>query len=60
MDYQVGDIITFKKQHPCGSKNWIVLRTGADLRLKCEGCGHQLMMPRTQVQKNTKEIHKNT
>lgn len=60
MDYQVGDIITFKKQHPCGSKNWIVLRTGADFRLKCERCGHQLMMPRTQVQKNTKEIHKNT
>lgn len=60
MDYQVGDIITFKKQHPCGSENWIVLRTGADFRLKCEGCGHQLMMPRTQVQKNTKEIHKNT
>lgn len=60
MDYQVGDIITFKKHHPCGSKNWIVLRTGADFRLKCEGCGHQLMMPRTQVQKNTKEIHKNT
>ena len=60
MDYQVGDIITFKKQHPCGSKNWIILRTGADCQLKCEGCGDQLMMPRTQVQKNTKEIHKNT
>lgn len=54
----MGDILKLKKQHPCGSKNWEVLRTGADLRLKCEGCGHQIMLPRRQVEKNIKEIIK--
>lgn len=60
MEYQVGDIITLKKAHPCGSKQWVVLRVGADFRLKCVGCGHQLMMPRVQVEKITKEICKST
>ena len=41
MDIRVGDIITLKKQHPCGSKDWEVLRIGADFRLKCKGCDHQ-------------------
>ena len=41
MDIQVGDIVTLKKEHPCGSKEWEVLRIGADFRLKCLGCGHQ-------------------
>ena len=60
MEYQIGDIVTLKKAHPCGSRQWEVLRVGADFRLKCVGCGHQLMMPRVQVEKNTKEICKNT
>ena len=38
MDIRVGDVITLKKQHPCGSKEWEVLRIGADFRLKCKGC----------------------
>lgn len=56
MDYQVGDIVKLKKKHPCGSYEWEVLRVGADFRLKCEGCGHQIMIPRKLVEKNTKEI----
>ena len=60
MEYQIGDIVTLKKAHPCGSKQWEVLRVGADFRLKCVGCGHQLMMSRVKVEKNTKEICKNT
>ncbi len=56
MDIQVGDKVTLKKQHPCGSKTWEVLRIGADFRLKCEGCGHQIMIPRTQVEKNLKGL----
>ena len=55
---QVGDIITMKKQHPCGSKEWEVLRSGADFRLKCCGCAHQVMMPRPQVEKNVRGIKK--
>lgn len=56
--FDVGDIIRLKKPHPCGSHEWEVLRVGADFRLKCVGCGHQVMVPRKLVEKNTKEIRK--
>ncbi len=52
--YEVGDIVKLKKQHPCGSHEWEILRVGADFRLKCTGCGHQIMIARKQVEKNTK------
>ncbi|GFH89315.1 MAG: DUF951 domain-containing protein [Lachnospiraceae bacterium] len=56
MDIHVGEILRLKKQHPCGSKEWEVLRIGADFRLKCMGCGHQIMIARTAVEKNVREI----
>lgn len=56
MDIQVGDILTMKKAHPCGSKEWTVLRTGADFRLKCLGCGHEVMGPRSNFEKNIKQV----
>ena len=56
MDIQPGDIITMKKGHPCGSKEWEVLRIGADFRLKCMGCGHQIMIPRVKAEKGIKNI----
>lgn len=56
MDIQVGDILRLKKSHPCGSREWEVLRIGADFRLKCMGCGHQIMTPRRRTEKNVKEI----
>lgn len=56
--FDVGDVIRMKKPHPCGSHEWEVLRVGADFRLKCTGCGHQIMVPRKLVEKNTKEIRK--
>ena len=46
MDIRLGDILVMKKPHPCGEKRWLVLRTGADFRLRCLGCGHELMTPR--------------
>ncbi len=52
LECQVGDVIKLKKPHPCGSCEWEVLRVGADFRLKCMGCQHQIMTPRTQVEKN--------
>ena len=58
MDIRVGDIITLKKQHPCGSKDWEVLRIGADFRLKCKGCDHQIMIPRPQAEKNIRNIQR--
>lgn len=56
MEIQVGDVVKLKKQHPCGSREWEVLRIGADFRLKCRGCEHQIMIARKLVEKNVKEI----
>lgn len=56
MDIQVGDILKMKKQHPCGSVEWEVLRIGADFRLKCTGCGHQIMIPRVKAEKNVRGV----
>lgn len=58
LPYEVGDIVTLKKVHPCGSRDWEILRVGADFRLKCTGCGHQIMVPRKMVEKNTKNLIK--
>ena len=58
MNYEVGDIVKLKKQHPCGSNEWEILRVGADFRLKCMGCGHQIMIARRLVEKNTKDLQK--
>lgn len=60
MDIQVGNIVKLKKQHPCGSHEWEVLRIGADFRIKCTGCGHQIMIPRKTLEKSVKEIKKQT
>lgn len=51
-DYQLGSIIKMKKAHPCGTNAWEILRTGMDFRLKCTGCGHMIMIPRKEVEKN--------
>lgn len=60
-EYSVGDIVKLKKPHPCGSSQWEILRVGADFRLKCLGCEHQMMVTRKLVEKNTKDlIKKNT
>lgn len=56
--FEVGDIVRLKKQHPCGSYEWEILRVGADFRLKCIGCGHQVMVSRKLVEKNAKELRK--
>ena len=52
MDLHVGDIIKMKKQHPCGTNEWKILRTGIDFRLECMGCGRQVMVSRKLVEKN--------
>ena len=59
MDIQVGDILKMKKQHPCGSSEWEVLRIGAYFRLKCTGCGHQIMIPRVKAEKNVRGVVRN-
>ena len=56
MDVRLGDILVMKKPHPCGSREWTVLRTGMDFRLKCLGCGREFMAPRAKLEKNIREI----
>lgn len=56
MDVRVGDILTMKKKHPCGSATWQVLRIGADFKLRCSGCGHEIMSARSNIEKNIKKI----
>ena len=56
MDVQVGDILEMKKPHPCGSTQWEILRVGMDIKLKCLGCGHELMIPRSKAEKSIKKI----
>ena len=58
MDVQVGDFLEMKKQHPCGNKRFSVLRIGADFKIKCEKCGHEIMLPRSKCEKGIKKIIK--
>ena len=58
MDYQVGDIVQLKKKHPCGSSEWEILLVGADIKLKCSGCYLEIMIRRSLVEKNTKNLKK--
>ena len=58
MDIRIGDVLTLKKKHPCGSDTWKTLRIGADFKLKCLGCGHEIMTPRKNVEKHIKKIER--
>lgn len=51
MEYKIGDIVRTKKVHPCGSKLWEITRIGVDFKLKCQGCGHVVMLPREKALK---------
>ena len=56
MDLQLHDILELKKDHPCGSRRWEVLRVGMDIKLKCQGCGHEVLIPRVKAEKNIRQI----
>ena len=56
MDLRLYQRVELKKQNPCGSKVWKILRVGMDIKLCCEGCGHELMLPRSKVEKAIKRI----
>ena len=51
MEYQIGDIVRTKKVHPCGSKLWEITRVGIDFKLKCQGCGHEILVERPKALK---------
>ena len=58
MDVRLGDVLQMKKQHPCGSDRWEVLRIGADFKLRCLGCGREVMGARSKFEKQIKKIHR--
>ena len=58
MDVRLGDVLVMKKPHPCGSREWSVMRTGMDFRLKCLGCGPEVLLPRSKAEKNIREIRR--
>ena len=58
MDIQVGDRIVAKKSHPCGTNCFLVLRVGMDFKIRCDGCGHEVMIPRAKIEKRIKEVRR--
>jgi hypothetical protein len=55
-DLKMGDVLRLRKPHPCGSTDWIVVRLGADIGLKCLGCGRRILLPRRDVARRLKTI----
>lgn len=58
MDISLHDILTMKKPHPCGENRFEVLRIGMDFKLKCLGCNHEIMAPRSRIEKRIKNVQK--
>ncbi|WP_096156181.1 MULTISPECIES: DUF951 domain-containing protein [Bacillus] len=55
-DFSLHDIVEMKKAHPCGENKWKVIRMGMDIRIKCEGCQHSIMMPRREFVRKIKKV----
>ena len=55
-EIRLGDVVQMKKSHPCGSLIWTVIRTGADIKIRCSGCGHIVMMDRETFLKRRKKV----
>ena len=56
MDIKVNDILQMKKEHPCGGKQFLVLRAGMDFRVRCIKCDREVMVPRVKIEKNIKKV----
>ena len=56
MDIRPGDCLQMKKPHPCGSLEFLVLRVGMDFKIRCSGCGHEIMLPRLKCEKRIKKV----
>ena len=56
MDVQVNDHILTKNKHPCGSNEVLVLRVGMDFKIRCLGCGREVMLPRAKIEKNIRRV----
>ena len=55
-EIRLQDVIQTRKPHPCGSDTWVVIRTGADIKIKCQGCGAVIMFPRHEFERKLKRV----
>ena len=55
-DYKLGSIVIMKKQHPCGTNKWEIIRVGADIKIKCLECNRTIMLPRIEFNKKLKKV----
>ena len=55
MNYNLGDIVTMKKVHPCGSYDFEIIRLGADVKIRCVKCSRVIMIPRVELNKKIKK-----
>ena len=56
MRLEIGDLVQMRKPHPCGSDKWVVTRTGADVKIRCEGCGRVVMLDRVEFEKRVRNV----
>lgn len=56
LDYKLGSIVMMKKQHPCGTNKWEIIRVGADIKIKCLECERTIMLPRMEFNKKVKKV----
>ena len=54
--YELNDVITMKKQHPCGGKEWKIVRVGADVKMQCLTCGKYINLTRDELKKRVKTV----
>ena len=59
-EYTLGDIVIMKKQHACGTNNWVIVRVGVDIKIKCLQCGREVMLDRLRFEKRLKKVVKKT
>lgn len=55
-EFELNDIVEMKKPHPCGENKWRIIRMGMDIRIKCLGCDHSVMLPRREFERKMKKI----
>ena len=55
-EYKLGSIVAMKKEHPCGTNEWEIVRVGADIKIKCIKCGRFVMLPRIEFNKKLKKV----
>ena len=55
-DYKLGSVVIMKKQHPCGTNEWTIIRMGADIKIKCNNCGRSIMLSRIDFNKKLKKV----